>query len=655
MVALVNEPEEVVEQALDRGDPAAMAVAFGLAGSSDRNERIDAKLEAFLDRQSTLVELQTAQITAQRHLHLAHLRTRHWRDRAALAMQGLALIVGAVAVVGLVVLIWQARQDNGLVVEPFSVPPDMAQRGVTGEVMAAKLMDRLNAMQAQTDSARAPDSITKNWGDDIKLEIPSTGVSIGEINSYLRQWLGHQTRVSGELLRSPTGFSLTVRAAGSEGQTVQGSDTDLDGLMGLGAEAVYRQTQPYRYGVYLRGRGRTAEAMPVFAQLAASGPPGERSWGYVGLGNAVRILKGPDQALVLMRTAARMTPAMYSARQNIGDIEGELGQLEASLADRRAALKLLDAPGNGSVLKELVATTRDRMQSSIDMETGDYSAAVRRRTSVVAFGKQAYLGSVSALLVGADVGAHDLTAAQSALRLEDESSISPGRSTWDNIRAAMQIASAREDWPAVLAGQAQADQLLVQWPGLEKEMLTRAGPMVAHAKAMMGDLPDAEVLIASTPADCDSCLRERGKLAAMRREWSAAELWFAEAARRAPSIPFAYTDWGQMLLARGDVDGAIAKLQIAHQKGPYFADPLELWGEALMRKGDFAGASAKFAEADRYAPRWGHNHLRWSQALARQGRADEAQAQRIMAAAMDLSAQDQAELARAPVATATAR
>ncbi len=73
-----------------------------------------------------------------------------------------------------------------------------------------------------------------------------------------------------------------------------------------------------------------------------------------------------------------------------------------------------------------------------------------------------------------------------------------------------------------------------------------------------------------------------------------------------------------MLLARGDTDGAIAKLQQAHAKGPSFADPLELWGEALMRKGDFQGAAGKFSEASRIAPRWDRNNglLRQAQAKA---------------------------------------
>ena len=65
----------------------------------------------------------------------------------------------------------------------------------------------------------------------------------------------------------------------------------------------------------------------------------------------------------------------------------------------------------------------------------------------------------------------------------------------------------------------------------------------------------------------------------------------------APSIPFAYAEWGAMLMAKGDLDGAIAKFEIAHAKGPHFADPLEMWGEALIAKNRSDLALAKFEEA----------------------------------------------------------
>jgi tetratricopeptide (TPR) repeat protein len=139
----------------------------------------------------------------------------------------------------------------------------------------------------------------------------------------------------------------------------------------------------------------------------------------------------------------------------------------------------------------------------------------------------------------------------------------------------------------------------------------------AYAKARTGDLAGAEATIAATPLDCDTCVRMRGRIAAAKGDFAGAEGWFARTIRQAPSLPFAYADWGAMLLARGDVDGSIAKLEVAHAKGPRYADALEQWGEALMKKGDYAGAASKFAEAAKYSPHWERNRQQWRSALAK--------------------------------------
>ena len=108
-------------------------------------------------------------------------------------------------------------------------------------------------------------------------------------------------------------------------------------------------------------------------------------------------------------------------------------------------------------------------------------------------------------------------------------------------------------------------------------------PYVAYVYAVRGDFKSAHGLIDQTPADCVICLIQRGRIDALEKNWGGAQYWFARASAMAPSPPFAWTDWGQMLLAKGDYEGAIAKFRIAHDKGPQFADPLEMWGEALIK------------------------------------------------------------------------
>ena len=118
------------------------------------------------------------------------------------------------------------------------------------------------------------------------------------------------------------------------------------------------------------------------------------------------------------------------------------------------------------------------------------------------------------------------------------------------------------------------------------------------------------------------------------------------AVKQAPSIPFAYADCGQMLLAKGDYNGAIAKFTLANQKGPHFADPLEMWGEALMLKNRSDLALVKFAEANRYTPNWGRLHLKWAAALFYTGDKAGAEKQFAIASHLYLTQSEKSELGR---------
>jgi tetratricopeptide (TPR) repeat protein len=176
------------------------------------------------------------------------------------------------------------------------------------------------------------------------------------------------------------------------------------------------------------------------------------------------------------------------------------------------------------------------------------------------------------------------------------------------------------------------------------EAKTLAVPLLAEALARSGDLVGAWTAIDETPGDCYACIRTRGVIAAAARERGRADYWFARAVAAAPSVPFAYADWGQALLARGKPDDAITQFTIANRKGPHFADPLEGWGEALMAKNQSHLALAKFAEAEKYAPNWGRLHLKWGEALVYAGKRDEAKAQFARAAQLDLTPSEKAEL-----------
>jgi tetratricopeptide (TPR) repeat protein len=557
----------------------------------------------------------------------------------------IALVVGCGAA------LWGAAHDDALVIEAFSVPPDLAAKGVTGEVVASKVQDRLSAMQAETNSTRAASSYANNWDNDIKVQVPDTGVSIGEINKYLHEWLGHQTHIRGEVYRTANGIAVTARTGGIATGTFTGAEADLDALIDDSARSIYRSTQPYRYALYLRtapgfrfNPKYAAESDGILEELIHSGAVEDRAWSYDGIGMGKAFSGDLYGGAAMIRRAIATRPTL-DAYTDLANAEQTLQHDEDVLTIRKQAEALTARGGNSDMKASAAFADALFNKQHLALVLGDNLAALDygRQIELTPGNDQVRILSIEddLLVCGA---LHDpaclrqiRNSAPPASNALDASSLH-----WGLRLAAILLGHFKE-----AADEAPvAMKLVPRGAGLVPEGNRRwETPASALIRAEFGDSKGAHALIDKTPADCDMCIRFRGRIDALEKNWAGADAWFARAVAMAPSIPFAYADWGAMLLAKGDYDGAIAKFTRANQKGPHFADPLEMWGEALILKNRSDLALAKFEEANRYAPNWGRLHLKWGEALSYAGRKGEARKQFAVANSLDLSAPDKAALA----------
>jgi tetratricopeptide (TPR) repeat protein len=630
MAERIEEPEAEAPEASSSGSDGVAAAMTAALRRRRRGDQPDPEFDAFLRKQSRLVDLQTEHLHEQRELILSRLRLGRLSDRLKVSLQMLTILVGVAAAGGVGVMAWQAHEDHGVSIAAFSVPPDLTQRGLTGQVVASQLLDRLSALQAQTVSGRPGSTYANDWGGDIKVEIPETGVSIGELNRYLRQWLGRATRITGEVVRTPAGLAVTARAGANPGATFRGADADLDGLVQQSAEAIYEKTQPYRYAAYLASQGKTDQAIAAYAKLAQTGDRQDRAWAYTGWASLLLQKSGPREVLAKASEALRLDPRIVEASDALALSYGGLGRTEDELLVTQDQLKWLENGEAEGITPEAARIKRDFLRGILTVARGDYQGAVAtldRLPETIDFEGAGGLYSVRATSAEFLFQLHDVSGARRHLAGAPQGRL--------QVTPALG-AEALDDWPTAIALLDQAPESARLLPGYWAER--------AAVLARLGRLAEAEAVIAPTALDCTQCLTTRGMIRGLAGDRQGSDHWFAQAAARAQTTPMYYTAWGQSLLEQGDFDAAIVKLEEAHRRGPHYADPLELWGEALARKGDYAGAAAKFAEADKYAPRWGRNHLRWGEALMLSGRYAEARAQYQAANGMDLSRPDRAAL-----------
>ncbi len=636
--------------------PSGAAVWSALGASSA------GKADAFLDEQiiltkeqAALTRLQAEDLRREDRLRHWSLRVHHVSDVLKLSFElALAAIFTAVVLI-IAGAVWSAAHEDGLVIEAFSVPPDLAAQGLTGQAVAAKLQDKLSAMQAATGSARPAASYSNNWGNDIKVEIPDTGVSIGEVYRYLVERFGHQTHITGEIYRIKDAIAVTARAGGDPGATVTGAEADIDAVMQQAAEKIYESTQPYRYAVYLgetqAAHGGGEKARAILEGLTESGSPSERVWGHAGLA-ALIDTANPYLADTEQRKSLALDPGMGLAWYNLANDDSLFGHDAAAIDDLAKLIALLEA-GKSEMSERAARISLPAGKAQVEDALDDFGVSLRDSEEALTLPdfyntlegmRQQTLVTLARL--------HRLREMRAAWRdfpLMGDPSLAAAR-----LDARMVADYWFGDWAAVRAeapGVERATRQLRALPGfsdlyLELTLKSSVWPYAARALAETGDAKAAHALIDKTAPDCYACLRNRADIDAVERNWRGADFWFARAVAAAPSIPEAYNDWGRVLLLQGDPAGAIAKFKLAAEKGPHFADPLELWGEALMAQNRSDLALVKFAEADKYAPAWGRLHLKWGEALFWSGDKAGAAKQFAVAAGLDLSAADKSELAR---------
>ena len=626
-------------------DPAAWAAL----GAASRKEA-----DAFLRKQSELADLQIEDLKRENAI-------RHWSLRFANLSAVMkvtfevALAFVMLAIAGLIAFaVWNAAHDDGLVIESFDVPQDMAAKGLGGQVIASQLQDRIAFIQSHADTIRAASTFRNDWGDDIKVQIPDTGVSVGEAYRFLVLWLGNETHVTGELWHDSKGIALAARAGNTPARIFRGSENDLDMLIEKAAEYVYQQTQPYRYTVFLDDQNRTAEGLAATKELALNGPVLDQAWAYSRWGTELDVLGDFKTEIEMENRAVALDPNLPHVFGNLAAVEDEVGHDEAGLHANQRSLELLKSGGWHNYAALAVPEFRATQTTLIAEQEGDFGEAVARAAEAQALPDYNQAHRSAPFEESSDLARlHDVF---SSLKADSEAPnevatefrlMLNGDYSWDTppLPEAMRRAAV-DDWRGVRDDLEAIGKLpLASDPHIKALLPVVTWPWLAYADARLGDFQSAHPLINKTPLDCYLCVRMRGNIEAAAENRSSAELWFTEAVRQAPSIPFAYTDWGAMLLHEGRYDAAIEKFRAANLKGPHFADPLEMWGEALMQKNRSDLALAKFEEANTYAPNWGRLHLEWGKALTYVGRKDEAKKQFAIAAGLDLSRSDKSSLA----------
>jgi tetratricopeptide (TPR) repeat protein len=586
-------PEEPGEKV--RAPILAEALALGGAGDSPQ-------ARGFLEKSGQYLDMQMACFKEEEHLRLAQLHSQLREGglrRIGQRLRNSLLVFTAVAasVIGLAMLgmLSDALASNSVVVEPFDAPPALAARGISGKVVATGLLDGLQKLQDATRSTTQALRTRGAWASDIKIEVPETGASIGEIDRLLHQRFGHDVHIQGDLVQTETGgLALTVRGDGVPAQTFEGATADLAKLTAQAAGYIYGRSQPFRYATYLVGSGRNAEALAFIPGAFAGATTDQQraelanTWGnaYIGLN------QGPAAA-AKYRLALSLNPHLWKSRGNLVASMAFLSE-EAGWREAQTFMRAVDAaPRSERPELRLLVNSAQIVQDLPLMLAGFQQDATRNGGA----GAQIVIDSPTIADIYSRL--HNPAMADRYLAASPpddpltkaEGWLIAARRSMDQGDAAAALPPIEAFWKAWQAdpslqytindGQCTVGQVLgFNGRMAEAEAAFQKGGSWSLCAALHGDV-----------------LEHAGDLAGAQRVW-------AESLKIAPDLSVVWLHRGLSALNRGDLRGAAADLAVASAKSPHWADPLKAWGDVLAHQGRWTQAKAKYAEALKYAPDW---------------------------------------------------
>jgi tetratricopeptide (TPR) repeat protein len=541
-----------------------------------------------------------------------------------------------VAVLGAVM--WSAWQSRSIVVD-LVVPPPLLPEKVTEETLARTVAGRIRYLRASTTGAErssAPSGRTRavlpdtDWVDDLSIEIPQIGISIGDAHKALRRLIGDDRHVKAVILGSggtPRELDLLV-----DGKASVHPLTDQARMADETAEAIYSQIDPLSHVFHvLDDQERRKDGFESLRTLAfESADRSERALAQNAL--AAELLEGQGrcaEAMPFLRRAHVLDPKLSAPFYNLSNAFYCLGQDQASADATAQELQVLRSYGARSERdgRRLLLVATDTLAG----QAGDYAGRLRLydEMETEGFGEKS-LDRALALAENHDV--------RGSVATPLPVSATATRRQWLRFKQLWAL----RDWPRAATAMRDLNAKYRSWnsPYVTAQVATQNLPLEAMATAWSGRVDIAEPMVRAMPNDCYLCVRAKAAVAAAAAKHDEADRWFGRATQLGPRLPFAYVEWGQAKLALGRVGEARDLFAKAHRFGPNWADPLRGWGDSFMAEGKAEAAAAKYSDAAKRAPGWGALYIEWGKALWYAGRRQEALAKFREAARIGLSSAD---------------
>ena len=316
---------------------------------------------------------------------ISHASKYNWINQRLILLRNALIAVSVLAVVVVAaVACYREAYRQTLTIAAFDVPPKLAERGITGQVVAKILFDELvkrRDLVTTLEKGELKGAWAENRSD---VAIPEAKFTLQSVFRYLRYMTGNEIAVDGEFILDGDDVTMRVRVAGKAPTIVKGKLADWEALTGDLALGVLDVTQPAVVAAYLGLKAETPEDLVALSkrlrQMSAQDPKlsgAVMSVAYDAYGNALQKLGRIDEAVLAFDEAMALDPnngvavisaATAQANQRNYDESGKLYKRAQTMqlpdSVKRTAFSRWVAGGTNTGDCDVAATALDEARKS---------------------------------------------------------------------------------------------------------------------------------------------------------------------------------------------------------------------------------------------------------------------------------------------------
>jgi tetratricopeptide (TPR) repeat protein len=196
-------------------------------------------------------------------------------------------VVLIVLLVALITTVLREIRRDVVIVEPFTLSPELIKEGYTPESVSRILVNKVDLVTKKANTNMSRREFASSFSESLPdIEVPEAHISLRSFVGYIKGFFSSKySRIEGEVSMHEKELRLLVRVirdreVHSELNLTNITGEDVDAALQKGAQYILKQIEPYILASYFHSTGDTDTSLVLIQYCLYHDPPDDDCWAF---------------------------------------------------------------------------------------------------------------------------------------------------------------------------------------------------------------------------------------------------------------------------------------------------------------------------------------------------------------------------------------